>query len=223
MAIPEAGEKLFLIDAMSLIFRAYHVRIATPLLSSTGMPTQAIYIFVRILRKLLKKYRPAYVALAFDLAAPTFRDKLFEEYKANRPAFPEELSVQLPYVRRFCGALGIPLVEKEGFEADDVIGTLAKKGAGRGLDVSIVSGDEDHFQLVDDRTVVLKPSGRSGEDETLYDAEWIERRAAQVRRVRFCRIGGRRPRKPSSARNPKMNWTSKPQASSCRRQILWIL
>src|SRR5574337_673222 len=86
------------------------------LVSPSGMPTKAIYIFVRTLRKLLKDYQPDHVAVAFDLAAPTFRDKLFEEYKANRPAFPEDLAVQLPYVRRFCAALGIPLVEKERSE-----------------------------------------------------------------------------------------------------------
>ena len=166
--------KLFLIDAMSLIFRAFYAPMQTALVSPTGMPTKAVYIFLRTLRKLLKDHQPAYVGVAFDLAAPTFRDKLFEEYKANRPAFPEDLAVQLPYVRRFCQALGMPLVEKEGFEADDVIGTLAREGEMQGLGVSIVSGDEDLFQLVDERIQVLKPSRGAGEGETICDAAKVK-------------------------------------------------
>ena len=161
------AEKLFLIDAMSLVFRAFFAPMQMPMNSPSGMPTKAVYIFVRTLRKLLKDYQPGFVAVAFDLAAPTFRDKLFEEYKANRPSFPEDLGVQLPYVRRFCEALGIPLVDKEGFEADDVIGTLAKEGARRGLDTFIVSGDDDLCQLVDARTFLLKPAGPRSDNETL--------------------------------------------------------
>jgi len=165
----EAPKKLFLIDAMSLVFRAFYAPMQTALVSPAGLPTKAVYIFLRTLRKLLKKYSPEYIGVAFDLAAPTFRDKLFQAYKANRPAFPEDLSVQLPYVRRFCRGLGIPLVEKEGFEADDVIGTLAKQGSRENLDVFIVSGDEDLFQLVDRNVWVLKPSRGSADDETLCD------------------------------------------------------
>ncbi len=162
--------KLFLIDAMSLLFRAFHAPMQTALVSPGGMPTKAIYIFLRTLRKLLKEHRPDGVAVAFDLAAPTFRDKMFEKYKANRPAFPEDLAVQLPYVRRFCRALGISLVEKEGFEADDVIGTLAREGAREGFEVFIVSGDEDLFQLVDDKVRVLKPARAGSDGETICDA-----------------------------------------------------
>ena len=165
-----SGKTLFLLDAMSLIFRAFYAPMQTALVSPSGMPTKAIYIFLRTLRKLLKQHHPDRIAVAFDLAAPTFRDKLFEEYKANRPAFPEELAVQLPYVRRFCKALGISMAEKEGFEADDVIGTLAKEGEQSGLDVFIVSGDEDLFQLVDEKVRVLKPARGGNEEETLCDA-----------------------------------------------------
>ena len=161
--------KLFLIDAMSLVFRAFFAPMQMALVSPSGKPTKAVYIFIRTLRKLLKDHQPEFVAVAFDLAAPTFRDKLFEEYKANRPEFPEDLVVQLPYVRRFCEALGTPLVDKEGFEADDVIGTLAKAGAQRGLDVFIVSGDEDLFQLVNERVQVLKPARGGSDGETLCD------------------------------------------------------
>jgi len=170
----EAGGKLFLIDAMSLVFRAFFAPMQMALVSPSGMPTKAIYIFVRTLRKLLKDYQPDHVAVAFDLAAPTFRDKLFEEYKANRPAFPEDLAVQLPYVRRFCAALGMPLVEKEGFEADDVIGTLAKQGSAAGLDVFIVSGDEDLFQLVNEKVKVLKPARGGSDGETVCDGAKVK-------------------------------------------------
>ena len=174
MALGKPGKKLFLIDAMSLVFRAFYAPMQMALVSPAGLPTKAVYIFLRTLRKLLKDHHPDHVAVAFDLAAPTFRDKLFEEYKANRPEFPEDLAVQLPYVRRFCRALGLPLVEREGFEADDVIGTLAQAGSAEGADVLIVSGDEDLFQLVDDNVRVLKPSRGVSDGETLCDAEKVK-------------------------------------------------
>ena len=174
MAESQHGKKLVLIDAMSLVFRAFHAPMQMELRSPGGMPTKAIYIFVRTLRKILKDHRPDYVGVAFDLAAPTFRDKLFEEYKANRPAFPEELALQLPYVRRFCRALGLALVEKEGYEADDVMGTLAEDASAQATDVFIVSGDEDLFQLVNDRVKVLKPSRGANDSETLCDVEKVK-------------------------------------------------
>ena len=172
--MPQAANKLFLIDAMSLVFRAFFAPMQMALVSPSGMPTKAIYIFVRALRKLLKEHQPAHVAVAFDLTAPTFRDKLFEEYKANRPAVPADLDLQLPYVRRFCRALGLPLVELEGFEADDLIGTLARAGSAQGAEVYIVSGDEDLFQLVSDRVRVLKPSRAGSDGETVCDAEKVK-------------------------------------------------
>jgi DNA polymerase-1 len=170
LAESQHGKRLVLMDAMSLVFRAFHAPMQMELRSPSGMPTKAIYIFVRTLRKILKDHGPDYVGVAFDLAAPTFRDKLFQEYKANRPAFPEELAVQLPYVRRFCRALGLELVEKEGYEADDVMGTLAEEASAQGTDVLIVSGDEDLFQLVKGHVKVLKPSRGATDSETLCDA-----------------------------------------------------
>jgi len=165
------AKKVVLIDAMSLVFRAFYAPMQMAMTSPAGMPTKAVYIFLRTLRKLLKDFQPDKVAVAFDLAAPTFRDELFGKYKANRPPFPEELSVQLPYIRRFCRALGMPLVEKEGFEADDVIGTLARQASSRGDEVLIISGDEDLFQLVNDRVQVVKPSSNG---DTLCDAEKVK-------------------------------------------------
>ncbi|HEX5483917.1 MAG TPA: DNA polymerase I, partial [Terriglobia bacterium] len=170
--MPKSREQLFLIDTMSLVFRAFYAPMQVPLISPKGVPTQAVYIFVRTLRKLLRECKPDYIAAAFDLAAPTFRDQLLEAYKANRPPFPEDLSTQLPYVRRFCHALGVTIVEKEGFEADDIIGTLAREASEKDLEVFIVSGDEDLFQLVNDGVKVIKPSRSAKErnGETLCDA-----------------------------------------------------
>jgi DNA polymerase I len=168
------SEKVILIDAMSLLFRAFYAPMQTALTSPGGMPTKAIYIFLRTIRKLLKDYKPDKVAVAFDKAAPTFRDQLFEKYKANRPPFPEELGVQLPYVHRFCKALGLPLVEMEGFEADDLIGTLARRASRKGEEVFIASGDEDLFQLVDDNVKVLKPARSSANGETVCDAAKVK-------------------------------------------------
>ena len=166
--------KLVLIDGMSLLFRAFYAPMQTSLTSPSGMPTKAVYIFLRTIRKLLKDYRPDKVAVAFDTAAPTFRDELFEKYKSNRPPFPEELAIQLPYVHRFCKALGLPLIEKEGFEADDLIGTLARQAAGQGGEVFIASGDEDLFQLVEDNVKVLKPARSSTNGETVCDAAKVK-------------------------------------------------
>jgi DNA polymerase I len=167
-------EKVILIDAMSLLFRAFYAPMHTTLTSPSGMPTKAIYIFLRTIRKLLKDFKPDKVAVAFDKAAPTFRDQLFEKYKSNRPPFPEELGVQLPYVHRFCKALGLPLVEMEGFEADDLIGTLARQASGQGREIFIASGDEDLFQLVDDDVKVVKPARSSTNGETVCDAAKVK-------------------------------------------------
>ncbi|HEY6293682.1 MAG TPA: DNA polymerase I [Terriglobia bacterium] len=174
MAAEKSREKLLLFDAMSLVFRAFFAPMQTALVSPSGLPTKAIYIFIRTLRKLLKDHHPEHMAIAFDLAAPTFRDQLFETYKANRPEFPEDLTLQLPYVRRFCTALGLPIVEREGFEADDIMGTLAKEGEAQGLDVFLVTGDEDLFQLVDEHVKVLKPSRGADQPEVLCDAAKVE-------------------------------------------------
>ena len=168
------AEKLVLIDAMSLLFRAFYAPMQTALTSPSGMPTKAIYIFLRTVRKLLKDYKPDKVAVAFDKAAPTFRDKLFEEYKSNRPPFPEELNVQLPYVHRFCRALGLSLIEMAGYEADDLIGTLARQASEQGGEVFIVSGDEDLFQLVNGKVRVVKPARSASNGETVCDAAKVK-------------------------------------------------
>ena len=169
---PDLPSRLFLIDAMSLIFRAFYAPMETELTSPSGMPTKAVYIFVRTIRKLLKAYPSDHVAVAFDLPSPTFRDELFEDYKANRAEFPEELEPQLPYIRQFCQAHNLPILEKEGFEADDIIGTLSTIAGKKGMEVIIISGDKDLFQLVTNQVKVLRSS--SGGQETLFDEAKVE-------------------------------------------------
>ena len=130
MAKSENTKKLFLVDAMAHIYRAFYapmVRMNAP----SGIPTKVPFLFANIVRRLLKDYKPEYVAIVFDTRQPTFRDKLFEAYKAQRPPMPDEMSVQLPYVRRLCEAMRLPILELDGFEADDVIGTMAKKASAK--------------------------------------------------------------------------------------------
>ena len=142
---------------MSHIFRAYFAPMGArqdPLRNSKGQITQAIFVFTNMLRKLLNDERPDYIAAVFDTDAPTFRDELFADYKANREAMPEELSAQIPYIVRVCEVFNIPIVKSDGFEADDVIGTLAKKIAAQNMQAVIVSNDKDLCQLVKDPNVI---------------------------------------------------------------------
>ncbi|MFQ5664350.1 MAG: DNA polymerase I [Terriglobia bacterium] len=141
-------KRLYLIDAMSYIFRAYHAPVPQRFASAQGVPTQAVFLFNNMLRKLLREHQPDYVAVVFESAGPTVRDALFKEYKAQRPPMPDDLAAQLPYIRRLCAALRLPILEHEGYEADDVIGTLARRAAEQNLEVVIVTSDKDLLQLV---------------------------------------------------------------------------
>ena len=163
------GEKIFLIDAMGFIFRAYHAPMER-LRSPQGLPTKVPYVFANMLRRLVKDWQPDYLAVAFDVAAPTFRDKLFAAYKAQRPPMPEDLSIQLPYVRRVCEALRLPILEYEGYEADDVIGALARQAAKKNLDVFLVTSDKDMLQLVGGKVRVLVPT----KNDLLVDESKVE-------------------------------------------------
>ncbi len=145
---------------MGYIFRAYHAPMER-LRSPSGMPTKVPYVFVNMVRRLLKMkdFTPDYAAVVFDVAKPTFRDALFAQYKAQRPPMPEDLSIQLPYVRRACQAMRLPILEYEGYEADDVIGALARQAVQRGMDVFVVTSDKDMLQLVTP-DAAAKNSGR---------------------------------------------------------------
>src|SRR3984957_16141802 len=152
--------KLFLIDSFGFIFRAYHARArsaAPPMRTSTGIATEAVYIFNNMLRKLLKDHNPDYIAAIFESGEPTHRVQEFAEYKANRTEMPPDLADQIPHVRRILDAMRIPVLHYPGFEADDVIGTLARRVEGQGLDVVIVSSEKDMLKLVDDHVFLLTP------------------------------------------------------------------
>jgi DNA polymerase I len=168
-----AQKKLFLVDAMGFIFRAYFAPMGR-LNSPAGVPTKVPYLFGNMLRKLQKEHAPDYLAVVFDTREPTFRDKLFDKYKAQRPPMPDDLAVQLPYVRRVCEAMRLPILEYPGFEADDVIGALSKQGAGKNLDVSIVTSDKDMMQLVGGNVRVLRPGGAPDKTDLVVDAEKVK-------------------------------------------------
>ena len=156
----ETGSKpkrVFLIDTMSHIFRAFFAPMGArqePLRNSKGQVTQAVFVFTNMLRKLLNDEQPDYIAAVFDSAEKTFRHDSFADYKANRAAMPEDLSTQMPYIIKVCEAFSIPILKMDGFEADDIIGTLAQKVAEKGMQAVIVSNDKDLCQLVRDPLVV---------------------------------------------------------------------
>ena len=169
---PVARPKLFLIDSFGFIFRAYHARArsaAQPMRTSTGLSTEAVYIFNNMLRRLAKAHRPEYIAAIFESGAPTHRMEEFADYKANRAEMPADLGEQIPKVRRILEAMRIPILEYPGFEADDVIGTLAKRAEAAGMDVIIVSSDKDMLQLVDERVSMLDPA----KEDLLYTPDKV--------------------------------------------------
>jgi len=173
MSEKEHTKKVFLVDAMAHIYRAFYapmMRMNAP----NGMPTKVPFLFANILRRLLKDYKPEYVAIVFDTRQPTFRDKLFESYKAQRPPMPDEMSVQLPYVRRLCEAMRLPILELDGYEADDVIGTMSKKAAEKKLDVLVVSNDKDMMQLVNSGVRILRTGSGGMKADTIVDAEKVK-------------------------------------------------
>jgi len=175
----QAKPPVFLLDAMSFIFRAYHaMQRSRPMSTRTGLPTAATYVFVNMIKKLRQDFQPIYFAAVFDPSGQVFRDERAKEigtlrkwnsktqsfdevsydgYKAKRESMPEDLRRQIPYIRRALDALRIPILEAQGFEADDVIGTLAVQAAGRQHEVFIVSGDKDMMQLVNEHVKILNP------------------------------------------------------------------
>jgi DNA polymerase-1 len=153
--------RLFLIDSFGFIFRAYHARArsaAPPMRTSTGLSTEAAYIFNNMLRKLAKSYAPEYIAAVFESGAPVQRMAEFADYKANRAEMPPDLGEQIPYIRRILEAMRIPILKYEGFEADDVIGAIARRAEHAGMQVVIVSSDKDMMQIVSDRVSMLNPA-----------------------------------------------------------------
>jgi DNA polymerase-1 len=168
-----SAKKLFLVDAMAHIYRAFFAPMAR-MNAPSGVPTKVPFLFANIVRRLIKDYQPDYVGIVFDTSKPTFRDKLFESYKAQRPPMPDEMRVQLPYVRRLCEAMRLPILELDGYEADDVIGTLAKQGVKKKLDVLVISNDKDMMQLVNSGVRILRTGSGGAKADTIVDAKKVE-------------------------------------------------
>lgn len=153
--------KLFLLDAYALIFRAYYAFIRAQMVNSKGLNTSAIYGFTATLEEILRTESPSHIGVVFDPPGPTFRHVKFPDYKANRDATPEEIKISVPWIKKILDAFNIPVIEIEGFEADDVIGTLATIAGKKGYEVYMMTPDKDYAQLVDDNVYIYKPR-RSG-------------------------------------------------------------
>ena len=166
-------KRLFLLDAYALIYRSYFAFIKNPRFNSKGLNTSAMLGFVNILEQLLRDQKPTHIAVVFDLNVPTFRHEMFEAYKANREVMPEDLQKSIPYIRKIIEAYHIPILEKAGFEADDVIGTLAKKAETMGYTTYMMTPDKDYAQLVSENIFMYKPS-KGGEAPEIWGIPEIQ-------------------------------------------------
>ena len=166
------NKRLYLIDGYAMLYRAHFAMIRNPLINSKGMHTSALFGFVNQIMKLINTEKPDLMIAAFDSPQKTFRHERYSEYKATREKMPEEMIEQLPYLWNILESMDIPLLEEPGFEADDIIGTLATKASKKGLDVFIVSGDKDFMQLINDKIFLYAPSGRQA-DIKIYDREGV--------------------------------------------------
>jgi len=167
-------KKLFLIDAMALIYRAYFGFIRNPRINSKGENVSAVFGFLNTLLDILHSYGPTHIAVAFDAHGPTFRHDEYPEYKATRDETPEGVRNAVPHIKNLLGAFNIPILEYPGFEADDIIGTLARTAEKQGFDTFMVTPDKDYAQLVDEHTFLLKPGRGNGDAELLDISKVLE-------------------------------------------------
>jgi len=156
--MPEPAKRLFLLDAYALVYRAHFAFTKTPRINSKGINTSVPFGFTNTLLEVLQKQKPAYIGVAFDTAASTFRDEIFKEYKATRQAMPEDIRYGVPKVKEILNGFNIPILEMDGYEADDVIGTLAKQAEKQGFEVFMMTPDKDFGQLVSERIHLYKPA-----------------------------------------------------------------
>jgi len=171
---PDLSEKrLFLLDAFALIFRAYFAFIRNPRINSKGLNTSAVFGFTNSLEEIIKKEKPSHIAVVFDPPGPNFRHEMYPEYKANRDATPEDIIKSVPYIKDIIKGFNIPVIEVKGYEADDVIGTLAKKAEKEGFEVFMVTPDKDFTQLVSEHIHMLKPA-RSGSGPELWSVKEVQ-------------------------------------------------
>lgn len=166
--------ELYLLDAYALIYRAYYAFIRNPRINSKGLNTSAIFGFTNSLLEVLSKSNPDHIAVAFDPSGPTFRHEMFDQYKANREATPEDIKIAVPYIKKILGAMHIPILEKQGYEADDVIGTIAKKAEAAGYNVFMVTPDKDYAQLVSPNIKIFKPKSNGNDIEIWGEKEVCE-------------------------------------------------
>jgi DNA polymerase I len=169
-----APKKLFLVDAMAHIYRAFFAPMPQRLTGPGGVPTNVPFLFGNILRRLIKDYQPEYIGIVFDPPGATFRDKLFEKYKAQRQPMPDEMRVQLPFVRRLCEAMRLPVLELQGYEADDVIGAIAAQAAKQNVEVLIISNDKDMMQLVNGGVRILRTGSGGAKSDVIVDNEKVK-------------------------------------------------
>eukprot|EP01029_Cantina_marsupialis_P026549 TRINITY_DN716_c0_g2_i1.p1 TRINITY_DN716_c0_g2~~TRINITY_DN716_c0_g2_i1.p1 ORF type:complete len:925 (+),score=97.57 TRINITY_DN716_c0_g2_i1:13814-16588(+) len=162
-----SGKKLFLLDAFALIYRSYYAFIKNPRYTSTGINSSAMLGFTNTLLEVLEKEKPSHIAVIFDPVGPTFRHDMFKEYKAQRPPMPEDLRKSIPYIKSIIQGFNIPEIDVEGYEADDVIGTLAKKAEKEGFTVYMMTPDKDYAQLVSENIFMYKPK-RSGKEVEVW-------------------------------------------------------
>ena len=171
----DQDKRLFLLDGMALVYRAHFAMSRNPITSSLGMNTSATLVFTNTLLDILNKQDPTHIGVVFDTPEPTHRDKLFPEYKAQREAMPEDLSRSMPYIFRICEAFNLPILRVPGWEADDVIGTLAERSKTEGVTTYMVTPDKDFGQLVSDRILICKPARAGGGMEVLGVREVLDR------------------------------------------------
>src|SRR5690606_12732790 len=164
-------KKLFLLDAMALVYRAYYALIRNPRITSTGRNTNAQFGFVTTLMDLINRENPSHLAVVFDTAAATERHTDFTDYKANRQDAPEDILEAIPDIKKIIRAFNIPCLEKDGFEADDIIGSLALEAADMGYTVYMVTPDKDYGQIVRENIFIYKPSYQGGGVEIQGEAE----------------------------------------------------
>ncbi|MFV0505497.1 MAG: DNA polymerase I [Bacteroidales bacterium] len=169
------SKKLFLLDAYALIYRSYFAFIKNPRINSKGLNTSAALGIVNTLEQVIREQSPDYMAVAFDLKAPTFRHKMYAPYKANRETMPEDLREIIPYIRQIIEAFNIPILQKEGYEADDVVGTISKLPDCANLDTYMMTPDKDYAQLVDDNTFMFKPK-RFGNGTEIWGVKEVLKR-----------------------------------------------
>ena len=166
-------KRLFLLDAYALIFRGYYAFIKNPRINSKGLNTSAILGFMNSLFEVIKKEKPDHLAVAFDKGGSVARTELFADYKANREETPEAIRLAIPYIHEILKALHIPIIEKEGYEADDIIGTLSKQAEAQNYQVFMVTPDKDYAQLVSDNIFMYRPA-RSGNDIEIWGVKEVQ-------------------------------------------------